>query len=229
VRIIVACAGPQTKWGLHLGIPSHFVPVLGEPLLYRTIRQALAACSDIHVTAPVGDARYSLYGTVMHQRGPGWASEFASTRDLWSDTERTVLVYGDVAWSDAAFATVMEPADGFRHYGRAAGSAATGCRWGEGFALSWTPDVHADIDAALEVVHRERAIDQETAKTSRRHRVHPTGWMLDRAMCGVDLRVHNPRPKTFVDLTVLHPGDLTDDFDRPADIARHPWTRAVTV
>ncbi|MEV4672169.1 hypothetical protein AB0K34_11005 [Actinomadura sp. NPDC049382] len=203
MRVIIACAGPQTKWKNHLGVPSHLVPVDGEPLLHRTIRQARAVCRDVHVTAP-DDDRYTVLGVSRHVRGPEHDNEYVSTRGLWNDTGRTVLLLGDVYFTDVAIARIVyRPEREYRVFGRRGGSSVTGTPWGEIFAASWWPEQHALLDE-----HLSRIAGMDKA-----------GWRLLRSVQGTDLDRHVTRRPWFVKID-----DATDDIDFPADYERHPAT-----
>jgi hypothetical protein len=212
VRVILACAGSQAKWRGYLnGIPSHLAPVPpdGTPLLLRTVAQVRQFTTDINVTAPDGDWRYKLPGTTHHVRGEGEPSEYASTRALWNERGRTVLLLGDVYWTDEAIGRVLtEPADDFRVFGRFGPSKVTGTPYGEMFAASWTPAQHAALDRHLEVVHATRAAGTVT---------RPPGWMLLRSWQGTPLNKHRVKRPPFVDID-----DWTDDVDKPEDFERHP-------
>lgn len=206
MRVIIACAGGQAKWGDHLGVPSHLVPVGGEPLLHRTIRQARAITSDVHVTSPADD-RYSVLGVSRHIRGLEHPNEYVSTRDLWDPAGRTVLLLGDVYFTDQAIARIANRLEReYRVFGRRGGSRITGTPWGEIFAASWWPEQHEMLDAYLaDIGDRNKA-----------------GWRLLRAVQGTHTDRHTVLRPWFVKID-----DATDDFDFPDDYSRHPATREV--
>lgn len=180
----------------------------GTPLLARTVGQVRRWTRDVHVTAP-DDWRYKLAGTTHHVRSPEEPSEYASTRALWSPDARTVLLLGDVYWTDAGLATVMGcQVRDFRVFGRYGPSQVTGTPYGEIFAASWWPEHHGLLDRHLDVVHSTRAAGTVT---------RPPGWMLLRSWCGLPLGRHRVRRPPFVDVD-----DETDDLDSPADYQRHP-------
>ncbi|MFJ4009459.1 hypothetical protein [Streptomyces sp. NPDC090026] len=215
MRLIIACAGSQTKWAGHLGVPSHLAPLTahgGVPLLYRTIGQARELTADVHVTAPAGDRRYRVPGTTLHEQDGSAPSEYAATRALWATDVRTVLLLGDVYFSDAAMARIAtSPGRRYRVFGRFGPSHQTGTPYGEIFAASWWPEQHAQMDAHLDLVHRTRAAGTIT---------RPPGWMLLRAWQGTPLAKHRVDSRYFEEID-----DLTDDIDFPADYERHPATR----
>lgn len=229
MRIIIACAGGCPKWQGYLGVPSHFAPVRGVPVLHRTLEQALRVTSDVHITGPVNDPRYRLPGAVFHPREPESArSEYESTRELWHPDGRTVLLLGDVWFTHACFDLITGwPDEAFRVFGRAWPSTFTGAPYGEIWGASWWPQDHEALDQALAVVHATR----ESGECTR-----PPGWMLLIEMQGHrgsgsplrrwSHRVNPPEKPWFVDTAELLPGDLTEDFDKPEDYAeRHPLTR----
>lgn len=212
MRIIIACAGPQTKWNNHLGVPSHLVPVGGEPLLHRTVRQALTLTNDVHVTSP-DDDRYAIWtslgpgdgivhGVVRHIRGTEEPNEYVSTRDLWNPDGRTVLLLGDVYFTDGAMRTIGTwGRRAYRVFGRRSASRITGTPWGEIFAVSWWPEHHTVLDEHLtEIGDANKA-----------------GWRLLRLMQGTPVDRHIVRGKWFTTID-----DMTDDIDFAADYERHP-------
>ncbi|MFI0576144.1 hypothetical protein [Streptomyces tendae] len=224
MRVVVAAAGPQTKWGGHLGVRSHFAPVrvfLDQeqpvlPLLERTLLALGAYTADVWVTAPPdapgpyeGLAR--AYRARVHTAGPEAGNELDASRPAWSDRDRTVLLLGDVYWTDAALAAVLGCGHpDVRVFGREAASETTGTPWGEIFALSWTDSTRMGLLAdAVRRAHTERP------------EVRP-GWLALRLLQGTPLGEHTVRAPWWVEIN-----DATDDIDFPADYARHPATRGL--
>lgn len=211
MRVIVTCAGEQTRWANYLGVPKHLAPTGdGEPLLHRTVRQALTISEDVHVTAPLNDPRYEVPGAAVHPTGPvGKLGEYESSRAWWSTTGRTVLLLGDVYFTDEAIATVAaQESMGYWCFGRFAGSELTGKRYGEIFAVSWWRGQVAIIDKHL--AHIRRLLDAGKSK-------RPPGWLLLRSMQHTPLNKHVVSRPWWKEIN-----DLTDDIDHPADWDRHP-------
>ena len=210
MRVIIAAAGQRPKWGGYLGVPPHLVQVDGWPLLSRTIGQARKLTTDVHVTCP-DDDRYRMAageGAVCHVRGDE-GNEYTSTRDLWLTSGRTVLLLGDVFFSDEAIATIGGGSPtAYRCFGRAGASKHTGTPYGEIFAASWGPQRHDRMDAYLAEVARLR----ETGAC-----IRPPGWVLLRLWQGTPVRRHQVQAPFFTEID-----DLTDDLDKPADYDRHP-------
>ena len=210
MRVIIAAAGGQGKWQNHLGVPSHLAPVDGEPLLARTIRQLSVYQLDVHLTTP-DDDRYDLAGVTRHVLAAG-GNEYTSTRGLWSGRERTVLMLGDVYWTDIAMRSVIRhPSLSYRAFGRYGASRHTGCPYGEIFAASWGPTEHAKLDRLLVEVDRLR----ESGECTR-----PPGWVLLRLWQGTPVDRHLVRRPWWQEIN-----DWTDDFDYAVDYDRHPAIR----
>lgn len=219
MRVIIACAGPQVKWGSYLGVPSHFAPVRvsedseeREPLIARTLRQVAkhVTSEEVVLTCPEGDGRYWLGGVTSY--GVTGRSEFDSTRQFWSKDERTVLLLGDVYFSDLAIRKILTPTTGhvYKAFGRFGASNVTGTPYGELFAHSWWPEQIPEVDGHLAHVEQARA----------QGIMRPHGWMLLRSFQGGALNRHIVKSEFF---TQIH--DWTDDIDYPEDFDRHPATR----
>ncbi|MCI3240288.1 hypothetical protein [Streptomyces spinosisporus] len=196
-------------------MPSHLVPLRahsGVPLLYRTVGQAREISDDVHLTCPAGDTRYKIPGVTVHEQEGSAPSEYAATRGLWNEDGRTVLLLGDVYFTDRAMETIAAwRSHTYRVFGRAQSSRITGTPYGEIFAASWWPGQHTRMDVRLRQVHELRAAQIVT---------RPPGWMLLRSWQRTPLDQHRVDPGWFTEIN-----DWTDDFDTVADYVRHPATR----
>lgn len=214
MRVIIAASGSQQKWSGHLGVPSHFAPLTrhgGQPLIERTIEQLEPYGHEIHITVPA-DERYGSLRGQKHIREWSYFSEYAASRELWDPVGRTVLILGDVFFSDQAIERIMLFAKRqYMVFGRFGPSQITGTPYGEIFAASWWPEHHEQMDKYLANVHRLRARGTIT---------RPPGWMLLRSWQGTPLNRHKIIPKYFIEIN-----DETDDIDFPVDYERHPATR----
>lgn len=219
---MVAAAGSQAKWGGHLGVRSHFAPVRSrldgeerEPLLARTLRQLSATGVDVWVTAPAEEP--DPYREVADEYGArvlvtDGRNEFVSSRPAWAKEGRTVLLLGDVWFTDEALAAILGCPDGaVRFFGREHASYLTGSRWGEIFASSWDADRAAGLAAMVDAVGRE----QDAGRADR-----ATGWALLRMCQRTPLQTHLVHAPWWVRIE-----DATDDIDFPEDYERHPATR----
>jgi hypothetical protein len=208
MRVVIACGGREQdpKWNSHLGVPKHLAPVAGRPLLERTVEQVGRYTGDVVVTAPP-DPRYQVVGADVVHPDPAASNEYTGTRPWWSTTTRTLLLLGDVYWTDAAVRLVCTDTTPLRWFGRFGASKVTAARWGEIFAVAWLPRHHALLDAHLAKVDAAREITR------------PPGWKLYRSLHGLPMRRHR-KAGDWCDID-----DGTDDFDTPAVYAAHPAIR----
>lgn len=207
MRAIVIAAGEGSRWGDYTGVPKHLVEIGGERLINRTAR-LFAAHGEVLVVAR--DERYrtpwsTLERPRLDDRNFG-ADKFLSSRHLWSRDERTLVVYGDVYFTEAAVNTVIRrPEHDWYLFARFGPSSVYGGDRGECFVQSFWPANIGDHLAALRKI-----------VAARRDRCIPEigGWQHYRAMEGFFLTDHAQGPR-FVEVD-----DATDDLDYPADYER---------
>jgi len=215
MRLIVAASGSQSKWGRHLGVPSHFAPLTrhgGQPLIERTIEQLKPYGHEVHVLTPSDPAYVGLPAT-RHIIQEYKQSEFEASRPLWDLEGRTILLLGDVYFTDQAIERIMLFAKRqYMAFGRFGPSKITGTPYGELFAATWYGEHVPQMDKHLLNVHNLRAEGKVT---------RPPGWMLLRSWQGTPIARHKVLPKHFVEIN-----DETDDIDFPVDYERHPATRS---
>jgi hypothetical protein len=215
MKVIIAASGSQHKWSGHLGVPSHFAPLTrhdGKPLILRTAERVMRYTQDVHILTPPNPLYATLPGTkhIVQTERP---SEYAASRELWEPEGRTVLLLGDVYFSDLAMERIMRYRKRqYMVFGRKGPSRITGTPYGEIFAASWYGEHNMQMDAHLETVHKLRAEGTIT---------RPPGWMLLRAWQGTPLDKHRVLSKHFMNIN-----DWTDDIDFPVDYERHPATRS---
>lgn len=219
MRAIFICAGESTRWGEHLGISKHFAPIGGEPILERAIRLFKAnGVKDIIVVSK----SYELEGVknIYPILTPEYydADKFLSSHQYWHDNDRTLIVYGDVYWTEDAVRTVVEDdSKDFRLFCRPTPSKVTGTEWGECFAFSLYPD---DLKEAREALcYLVWLYEQEILE-------RVGGWEWVRAMYVVKAG----RMSEHLDECPLYMviDDMTDDIDYPDDHTRiqEAWDRA---
>lgn len=218
---IVIAAGDGTRWGNHTGVPKHLAPFHGEPLITRTVKQALAIADTVFPVVPEDDDRYydaiSLVDAAerrrvrpvnpLHDDRWGGVAKFMSSRDLWADPGWTAVLYGDVYFTPDAVMRVAEVAiDGspgdWRLVSRLGPSRLTGTRWGECFAQVFH---HGAIDRHLAALRACMAMEAsgQLKRTG--------GWEHYRVVAGGDPRAHRDYGmRVEVD-------DWTEDFDFPDD------------
>ena len=214
MRAIIIAAGEASRWKNHLGMPKHFAPVDGEPILPRTVRLLQERnVSDIYVVAP-DDDRYRIPGSVLFipKKEPENqdADKFLNSRDLWNTEGRTVVFYGDVFFTENAMDSIVNFQNTewtlFCRFGK---SKITGTNWGECFAQSFYP---TDIES-----HKENLY--YIADLRRRNIINRCGgWEHYRAMQGhreKEVKDHRHRNGKFFQID-----DWTEDFDHPSDYDR---------
>lgn len=189
-------------------MPKHFVQVDGEPILERTVRLSRKYTDDIFVVAK--DQSYDVEGAKLFfpklDQSNEDADKFLSSKDLWNSSGRTIVMYGDVFFTEEAMETI------FRYkkrewalFARENGSDITGTPWGECFAQSFYPEHMPEHLSSLNRIAYER----------REGIINRCGgWEHYRAMVSVPLNEHKINGH-FIEIN-----DFTDDFDYPEDYDR---------
>lgn len=226
MRILILCAGDQTRWGNFQGVPKHLVELIGEPILHRTVRLLSELAPDADVRVVVKNPKDNTYKVPGSKRagakldpGNGDADKFLSSAHLWDTKGRTVLLYGDAFFTREALEKILtaDTQGGWWFAGRFDGSRTTGAKGGECFAFILDPDGHEVFRAALDRV-----------VTLRKTGVIPRngGWETYRALMGVEdekILEHfgdgSPKNPNLGHCTVVD--DWTEDFDSPTDW--HEW------
>lgn len=224
-RVIIAAAGPQKYWANHTGVPSHLVATPGKkdrvPLIVRTIEQIHPYVDEVYVTIP--DTRdYEKYMRalmdipvhIFTRMDRAYYNEYDSTKTLWNNNGRTILMLGDVIFSDNAIQALVTYDGEFKVFGRHGASDVTGTPYGEIFAVSWTYRKNVELVKAVAAV-RHAYLTNHTKKCD--------GWRILRYMQGGNLNRHRVDPKYFHEIN-----DYTDDFDKPEDYDRHPIFREMS-
>lgn len=203
---LILAAGQGSRWGNYLGVPKHMIPIKGEPLIHRTQRiLAATGANDVYVVC-----RDSTYVLPPSQRATPqevereWVHEQEESRYLWSKSGRTILLYGDVYYSEDLLSRIVhEPADDWKVYARYGASAHTGKHHGEMFGWVFRPEHHRQLDAARNVAisYTENGLWWRCV-----------GWELYRIAMGQVPWSHCRDEVHLVDYD-----DVSDDFDAPTD------------
>lgn len=221
-RILILAAGDGERWGNHHDRPKHFAWVCGEHLIERTVRQVLERDpgADVRIVVhDLGDDRYKIPGTkratARHDPALGNADKVLSARHVWHRTGRTVMLHGDVFYTDDALDEILADRPGWHLYGRPGPSQITGKDWNENFALAF------DADAQQHIVDATRRIVALADAGFVPSGINHSCWYL--AAVGVP-------DHQVIDWT-RHVGtghfvaidDWTDDFDTPAEYDMWCW------
>ena len=208
MNVIITAAGEGSRWGQHMGVPKHLLPVDGETLLGRTVRlvRGIAAPdTTIYVSGP-DDPRYRIHSaalfTPQDRTDYRECSMYQWTRWLWSDVGKTVYLYGDTYYTPEAIATILGFAPREWHlFARFKHSTVTGKPWPEVWAHSfWTE--HQVLEQEL--------MDDVVARKIPRASIYEMYKLLHGKLLPFNYDQHDYGRLTQID-------DWTEDFDFPKD------------
>lgn len=205
-RVLIIAAGDGTRWGNHLGVPKHLVEIDGEILLHRTVNQFLRYTDDVVVVAPE-DQRYMIEGSTMFtpvQVNKKELDKFASSMSAWSRDGRTVIVYGDVYFTDEAIEIIMTNKDSWRYFCRSKPSTLTGKNAKEIFAIGFEAKDAPTIASAIKRLYNSNTVTG--------------GWSLFRELTLGRHNVDLKDVKMFEKGMHVEIDDWTEDFDYPEDL-----------
>lgn len=203
MRVIITAAGGGSRWANHRGHRKHLLEIDGETLINRIVRLLKKnGVDDIYLVHHV-DTPYQVNGAVSvpHVNYVSNALARLATQPLWSTTGKTLIILGDVWFTEEAIATMVKPVEGWNHYARLSPSIATGKPGAEMFGCQFGPEDHDIYVAGLKAAGLG------------------TDWPAYCAMTGHD-------PQTPVEeirdwgMHIDIPDDGTDDFDFPQDYYR---------
>jgi MobA-like NTP transferase domain len=212
VRIFIAASRLyDARWPESQGTPKQLVDIGGERLIERSIRQfsAHGELSVVYGAAPLPVEAHQ----VRAENDPrlGDINGIINARRHWSKTDRTLIVLGDVWFTDDAVAKIVAPRSDWCLYGRPRGSDLTGKRWDEQFAVGFEPAEQDRVYAAA-------------ARGATMVRHHQIRWcrfpQWFHCMHGLTDRRRIDR---VPDISLGHfvvIDDATDDIDKPDDYRR---------
>lgn len=197
---IILCAGSGERWGGYLGVPKQLVRIGKEALLDRTVRLLREnGVTNIHVVS--NDERLKVeHVNLFSPALSRWTVEtLLSTRSLWA--ERTVVLLGDVFYSEDAMRAAIEFDGPVRVFGRSGPSWFTSCEWAEIFAVSFTREAIGRIAHAADCA-LQAAAGGGKGKL----------WQMYYSLLGSPMDEHRIDSDVFFVID-----DFTDDFDSPED------------
>ena len=199
-RVLVLAAGNGDRWDNYRGTAKHFLNVEGEVLIQRTVKQFKRYANDVVVVGS-SDA-YTIEGASLYIPQPaaedtdfGDVLKFYSSMTLWSSA-RTVLVFGDVYFTDEAVDQIMSTDDSFTFLLRDSSDALGGSRR-EVFAISFDGLMNSTVSHHILALARDHSAP------------HAGGWFLYRSLT---------RPSWDVTTHCIKIEDWTTDFDYPEDV-----------
>ena len=210
ITTLIVAAGESERW--HGECPKQLVDVAGEPLLTRTLRQLAALGQSPVVVTHKPEIEAVAERCFKPQRRRWLAETVLSTRRLWRGM--TVVLLGDVVWTDEVLRRVMTAGRSPRVYGN----------YNEIYAVAFARQDWERVIGAL-----ERAV--EDAEAGGRGKL----WQFYRALCR---RENLHRHHWDYDIFEVVPSDgtpagnhaaFTQDFDTLEDyhrfLDRWPWAR----
>lgn len=214
MRAIICAAGDGTRWANYLNRRKHQLEFEGESLLNRTVRLLRErGITDIFVTH-TAQHPYFVRGAQSFERPAGLSNTQArlATRPLWHPEQRTLILWGDVYFTNAAMDLMTGTYPGWVNFARLRASQVTGKPGPEIFGCAFWPEQHDRYANALQAVDDAKARGEETHSS----------WSSYLAMVGKPLNIH---PSDIRDwgCHVEIPDDGTDDFDFGDDYER--WMR----
>jgi len=212
MRVLILCAGEGSRWNNYTGVPKHKVLIEGEILIERTVRQFLKYTDDIVV---VSNGDLEIPGTSSYtakiEKNHKDMSKFLSSHEQWSDT-KTIIVYGDVYFTDEAVKTIATNDRPICFYLRESASKITGKPWGEIFGLSFNASLNKFMLETLNNILFKRIVKDIPP---------PAGWTLLRYIINVKTTKEIFTPKhSYIYINI---DDWTEDFDFPEDL--HNWKK----
>lgn len=219
------CAGEASRWNNYLGVKKHLIEIEGERLLDRTIR-LLKERGITEIYTVVKDISMSYYNAGAEQwvaklnyEDNADADKFLSSRELWNTQGRTLILYGDVYFTEEAMDTITTfAAKEWTLFAREGASTITGTPWGECFAISVYPKDHERMENRLHYI--ATLWKEGTIKRC-------GGWELYRAMTGREGK--NVRHPHTITTNFVEINDFTDDFDFGSDLDTWLKNRAKVV
>lgn len=207
-RIIIIAAGDATRWGNYMGVTKHYAVIAGEPVIERTVRLLLERKqNDIWVVSKdYAIAGVHNYRPKLNARNHD-ADKFISSSELWHPKKRTIVIYGDVYFTESGIDTILaNDTELYRLFCRPTGNKQFKYPYGECFAISFHPADHKFLSYNLRrLVHLFRA--DVISRIG--------GWELTRLMAKVPIgQVH--RHKTWL-TNYFVIDDATNDIDYPSD------------
>lgn len=201
-RVIIAAGGEGTRWNNFHNMPKHLITINGETLLSRIYRQFSDFTDDIVIIS--SDDRYHIDGASLEAPMLGDWLDFGkiySSSHLWSD-ERTIIVFGDVYFTDDAVKTIMLNQDQYKFFMRKGPSKYTGKGHKEIFAFAFNGGMNEKIKK-----HIHDLVDKKQGGAG--------AWRLY-------LHMHNIAHSRdyFKGDGYIEINDWTDDFDYPEDLLR---------
>ena len=200
-RVLILAAGDGSRWNNYQGVSKHKVVVEGEVLIERIATQFLKYTDDVVIVARDQSYRVdgcSLYIAKLNKKYKDM-DKFMSSKNLWSDT-KTILVFGDVYFTDEAVDTIMTNKTEYCFFLRKRGSKITGKNKEEIFAISfYAKNNNMMLSTIKEIISQNLPFSAG-------------GWLLLKTLFNMNVGWRHRNTKNYINID-----DWTDDFDYPQD------------
>ena len=201
MKVLIVAAGEGRRWEHYRNVPKHLVEVEGQVLLHRTYGQFKRYTDNIVIVST--DPQYAIGQTYSPLVGDFFDyGKVYSSHPIW-DEERTVIVFGDVYFTDEAVDTIMSNEDEFKFFLRKDKSSYTGKNHKEIFALAFSGGMNQRIKSAIETL-----IDRKQGGAG--------AWRLYLHLHGLD----KAKSGFYNTDGYVHIDDWTEDFDYPNDLIK---------
>ena len=198
MKVFILCSGNQERYNNTIKNPNYskikqLININGEPLLHRTIRQLKKRDIKPIIVTHLPELKIGKW--IEPQDRTYTISTLKSTSHLWD--EKTIILLGDVLYTEYALKKIIECEDPIRFFGTRA----------EIFALVFTEN-----KLTIDIINKA----MEWSKKNN-HRIRGKLWCLYRHLILVD-----PREHLFGDyFTRINDG--TRDFDFQGEY--HEWLK----
>jgi hypothetical protein len=228
MKIVITCAGDQTRWNNYLGVHKQMAPVFGVPLLQRTVQamNKVFPDSDVFVSIQhqskkrlyVVDGKYEFYVLPQFNRDD---AALKSLVPFYKETDDDILVMlGDVVFSQDCINKIhnvitREQSKGssdIKAFGRKYLSKNINHKFGEVFAYHIPHQVKSKFIEAIEIVDNYY---------SRKLLTRKSGWEIFSCYFSKNKTVAEIKKlfqrKNFPFSSFITIDDETDDFDYPPE------------
>jgi hypothetical protein len=206
-RALILCAGKASRWNNFLGVPKQLAPVHGETILDRCVRLLREqGIQDIHIVTHDERFRVAGCGVFPPRCCEMTMDSFLSTKALWA--ERTLVLLGDVWFSEAAMQRIVSSPGRIALFGRPNFSRYTGCARPEMFGFAFAGAAADEVRRSAEAARHYRGYGATPGKL----------WSFYYCITGPRLRMWLTEREIFQVID-----DFTNDFDSAMDYRW--WTR----
>ncbi len=214
--VLILAASEGRWWDWPDGPGRHLVPIAGEPLIVRTVRQCKERGFDAIVVTHLESVMSVVPRSFVPERHKWWCETVFYTKPLWDD--RTVALMGDLVYPDGLLDAIFNDHGSPRVYGKRHGDFDVAVA----FDREHWPQVDVALQLALDDVEERNA----TLKPGEIIWHHGCTGQFMRALCGFNL--YEPPPDGCPYMKIVDVG-WAKDFDKPGQykawLQENEWAR----